>query len=489
MRAWAREHNAILTAAAACLCPILYLLFIDKYATNAFFGDDWTFIPVVHAALHGQLSLGELWGQYTESRYFISNAINVLFGYADGLDLRSLIFLSAALHIASYAGLLLLVRQYLDKRLTPVLVLVVGAIWFSLADAQDSLWASHLWGFLTVFFYIMMLVVLLVPKGRHRLWFVIGVVLAVVASLASIQGFLCWPLGMVCILWDAPSARRALIDGSVWLVAAIGTATIYFSGYTFTQTACVPSSACSLRFALHDPLGALRYFVVLVDNVIPDMGNNGTPVRSVVLFEIVGVALLAVAVVIVVQSWRYRKSRERRPLPLLLIAFALLTDAQIALGRSGLGTTSALSDRYILTNLVLLTGIVIYAWARVPPLHRPATNGRRVIWIALAGLAVFLTFQVAVGTRSGLMNGRAMSKYIQDDARLLDNLRQVPKADLKCEAYVAIWTQPAGGGGPSFGLNYSEALEDQLGEFRPSSAAYYRTLGRPPLFRKCRIGR
>ena len=145
---WMTRHNSALTVAAASVAPILYLLFVARYATNAFTSDDWTFIPIVHAALHGQLSLGQLWQQHTESRYFISNMINVLFGFADGLDLRSLIFLGAAIFIASFAGLLLLVRQYLDKRLTPVPVLVIGAIWFSLADVEDSLWASHLWGFL-----------------------------------------------------------------------------------------------------------------------------------------------------------------------------------------------------------------------------------------------------------------------------------------------------------------------------------------------------
>ncbi len=199
--------------------------------------------------------------------------------------------------------------------------------------------------------------------------------------------------------------------------------------------------------------------------------------------------LFAVALFIVVQSWRYRKSRERIPLPLLLIAFALLTDAQITLGRSGLGSTDAISNRYLLVNLILLTGIVIYTWASIPPLRTSATNGRRFTWIALAGLAVFLTLQVAVATGFGLTNGRAMSKYLREDAQLFDNLKQVPTADLACEEYVAFSTQPGGGGGPSFGLNHHDAVEDQLGEFRPSSAAYYRALGPPPLFPNCRIGK
>ena len=289
---------------------------------------------------------------------------------------------------------------------------------------------------------------------------------------------------MICILWDVRSVRRALVESSVWLVAAIGTSAVYFRGYNFTQNGCLPSSACSPRVALHHPVEALRYFVVLIGNVIPGGGVIiGTPVRNVVRFEIVGVALFAVALFIVVQSWRYRKSRERIPLPLLLIAFALLTDAQITLGRSGLGSTDAISNRYLLVNLILLTGIVIYALANVPPLRTSATNGRRFTWIALAGLAVFLTLQVAVATGFGLTNGRAMSSYVRDDAQLFVNGNRVPERDLACEVYVALLTQP--GVSYSFALRLRDAVEDQLGEFRPSSLRYFQALGPPPTFQVC----
>lgn len=135
------QRNSALTIAAACVAPILYLVFIYHYAPNSFTADDWSVVPLVHGALHGHLSLSQLWHQHLESRVFVGNVIEVIFGLVDRLDLRSVIFLSSALLIATYAGLLALVRRYFGKRLTPIPVLVVGVIWFSLADVSNAIWA------------------------------------------------------------------------------------------------------------------------------------------------------------------------------------------------------------------------------------------------------------------------------------------------------------------------------------------------------------
>ena len=485
---WMTRHNSALTIAAAGVAPILYLSFVARYATNALTSDDWTFIPIVHAALHGQLSLGQLWQQHTESRYFISNMINVLFGFVDGLDPRSLIFLSAVIFIASFAGLLLLVRQYLDKRLTPVPVLVIGAIWFSLADVQDSLWASHLWGFLTVFFFIMMLVVLFVPKGRRRLWFAIAVVFAVAASLASIQGFLCWPLGAICIVWNRPWTHRVRMEFVVWVGFMAMTIALYLPGYNFSAgNTCLNHAQCSLGSVASHPGTVLAFFVTLIGNLIPGNDPGISASRLNIRFELLGVILLGVACFILVRSWRDRGSRDRLPLPVLLIVFSLLTDAQIALGRSGLGTSDALSNRYLLVNLILLTGIAVYAWARIPQRRMPATDGLwrpNVTSLPLFALAIFLAVQVTVATGFGLTNGRALSKFQNEEAQILVNgVNHRLSNSRHCQLVSAFLWQI--GGPKEFLPTLHDAVEDQLGEFRPSSYRYYRALGPPSLPPAC----
>jgi hypothetical protein len=480
---WLSRHNTAFTIIAASVLPILYLLFVEHYATNSFTADDWYVVPIVHAALHGQLTLGQLWWQHDESRYFLWYMIDVLFGFVDRLDLRSVIFLSAAIFIASYAGLLLLVRQYLGKRLTPIPVLVISAICFSLADVQNILWASQVPVFLTVFFFTM-LVVLLVPNGRRRLWFALGVLFAVVASLASLQGFLCWPLGAICLLWNQPwGAHRVRIEIGLWLSFMVLTTALYLPGYNVDEgNVCLNHAQCTYGAILVHPGTALAFFFTLIGNVIPGTAIGFfTKAQDLIRFEVLGVVLFGVAFFILIRSWRERRPCERLPLPLLLIVFSLLVDAMTTAGRGGGGR--ALDYRYVLPNLILLTGIVIYGLARVPT-HRPVRVSRDwrhyLKYLALFALGILLVVQVTATTGFGLTNGRSTDTVSREEAQYFVNLNRshVVNNSPSCQIDLALLKEPD--------VTLREATMDQLGEFQPSSYRYYRKLGPwlPPACRK-----
>jgi hypothetical protein len=341
-----------------------------------------------------------------------------------------------------------------------------------------------------VFFFVVMLFALLVPDGRRTLWLVVAVLAAVAASLSTDQGFICWPVGAVCVLWVRPWARRALLEIVAWIGAALVAVVLYLPGYNFSENGCVPSSLCSPKIALRHPLAAVRYFVVLIGNVIPGRTSSTQYLfsgRSFARFEAVGVVLLVAAVLIVVQSWRYRSSRERLPLPLLLIGFALVFDATITLARTGESLAGAVeNNRYVMPNLILVTGIVIYAWARIPPLRIPPANGRAYLtWLALAALAVFLVVQVTAATGFGIRNGQVTRTTLNDDARFVLNENRVPKQYNLCEEYIVLLFQPGALEHRSFSLWFRDAEEEQLGEFRPSSYRYYRALGPPAVPRMC----
>jgi hypothetical protein len=483
----ATKYNTVLTFAAASVAPILYLVFIDRYATNSFYGDDWSVAPMIRSALSDRLSLIQLWAQYNESRLFVGNTIDVLFGFFDRYDLRSVMFLSAVLFIVSYAVLLALFRRYLGTRLTPIPVLVVGLTWFSLADVQNSLWAFQVSWYLTVLFFVMVLCALQVPDSRRGLWFAVAVVAAIAASLSTVQGFLCWPLGAICIAWAQPWTRRAFRETALWFGAMIVTVVLYFPGYDFSNNGCHPVSDCSPSIALHHPLTTLGFFFGLIGNVVPGgiyFGGVFHLVHNAARFEVVGVALFAAAVFILVQSWRHRTSTERFPLPLLLIGFALLFDVTVSLGRGLMGPFGAAnSNRYVMANLILLMGIVMYALAHIPHRLRAAKAPwqRRAAWMALCVLALFLTVQVTEATEFGLTNGRAVSESLTTEARLVVNEDRVPKKDLPCALVTELFfLQP--GWSPS---RIEDAREGQLGELDPSSYRYYRELGPPAQFPEC----
>jgi hypothetical protein len=469
---WAARYNTLLTIAAASIVPILYLVFIDHYAVNNLHDDDWSVVPLVHSALHGQLSLSQLWQQYYESRLVLGNLIEILFGFTNRLDERAIMFFGAAVFIASYLCLLALVRKYLPTRLTPIPVLVVGVIWFSLADVANALYAFQVTWYLTVFFFVAMLCALLLPQRRRPLWLAAAVLLAVAASLSTVQGFICWPLGAICILWPTWS-RRGRTEITIWLGATVATVALYLPGYRFNQgNTCFDSTLCTTSYELHHPLTALAFFFALMGNVIPGAITGPVPtVADPARFVVVGVVLFAVSIFILAQSWRHRASSERLPLPALLIAFGLLFDLTIAAGRSGAGIAEAVSfNRYVMANLILLTGIVIYALARVPTAsyHQAVTSSLRVYatYLALVLLALFVLVQVSEATGFGLTNGRSTHASRIAEARFFVNVAP------QCRESLPFLLVPE--------ATLRDAAEDHLGEFEPTSYLYYRELGESP---------
>ncbi len=490
-------NNTFFTIAAASVAPILYVLFVYRYATDSFFGDDWSTALLVHAALHGHLSLSLLWSQYNESRLVLGNIVDVVFGYLDRFDLRSVLLFTAVVFIASYAILLVLVRGYIGRRLTPIPVFIFGMVWFSLADVQNALWAFQASWFLTVFFFMVMLFALLIPTNSRGWWIGLAIVAAMAGSLSTVQGFILWPIGAICIFWNQsvrrqrdgnpPLTRSTRFEAALWIGAAILTIALYLPGYNSNEDGCIyASSGCSLTSGLHHPFETLRYFVVLIGNVVPGGFIIGHA-QSVLRFELVGVALFTTAAYILVQSWRYRVSREHRPLPLLLITFSLVFDLSISLSRSKIGPAGAIStNRYVMPNLILLAGIAIYAWARLPKCLQTATGHSWQInraRLALAALAIFIVAQVTLATGFGLANGRATTTALNTSARFFVNRERVPVRVRVCEEFWLVYAQP--GAFSSFAIRLEDAEEDQLGEFEPGAYSEYRQQGLPMLFPAC----
>jgi hypothetical protein len=475
---------------AACVAPALYLAFVSRYAVNSFNGDDWSVVLVVHPALHGHLTLTALWSQYNESRLFLGNVVDVLFGVADRLDLKSVVYFSAGVYIASFGILLCLVRRYLRRPLTPITVIVLGAIWFSFADVGNSLWAFQVSWYLTVFFLISMLFALLAPSQHPSLWFSIAALAAVGASLSTIQGFWCWPLGGICILWKQPWARRAHIAIAAWLGIAALAVALYLPGYDFGNNGCIPATNCSPGASLHHPLTAFGYFFALMGNVAPGGVPFYFPPRALTRFVVLGLALCATALFILVQSWRRRASDERLPLPLLLIGFSMAFDATITLARSAVGVEGAVnSDRYVMANLILLIGIAIYALKHIPPLRVPTGRGDLWMyarWASALALTVLLFAQVKDSTDFGLTNGRLNDEAMQASARFFVNLDRIPIQDRSCELAGVLFGQP--GSMPFFVQKLRGAVEDEFGQFNPNSYRSYREQGFGKLSPNCTKG-
>lgn len=454
--------------AAVALPPVLYLVFVVHYSVNGLLFDDWNLAPFLHASLNGHFSWGALWSQYAQPRIPITRAVFLAFASIGSFDVRGPIILSALLLVGGYGALLALAWRYLGQ-LRPVPVLALGVVWFSLATVQAALFAFEVGWYVVIGGAMAMLAALVVPTSRRRVWFVAAIVLAVISTLGFIQGFVAWPVGLVCLLWFHP--RRAEVV--VWLLAAAATTGIYLIGYNFHLNSCAPIFGCRPESALAHPWTVFRWLLDLLGNALPQqfMSKPGAPP---VHFDgaqpvVVGLLVLGAAAFVVVQSVR-RRSEERSPVPMLLVLFGFLFDASIALGRFGEGLPGTfISNRYGMGTVVLLTGVVLYGCGRLLD-----SNRGRVASVGLLALAAAVVIQVIVSTSVGITAAQDTDLFVQGGARVVVNVDRMPAASRDCALH--IFLIPAG--------EIPVARAVRMGEFGAPYQALRRQ-GPPRIPKKC----
>ena len=227
----------------------------------------------------------------------------------------------------------------------------------------------------------------------------------------------------------------------MWTGAAAVMVGLYLIGYNTHQTSCSPYLGCIPTSAVTHPWLAVKFFVSLIGNVIPYQFTTSQPgsyfgVRpsSAVRFEVVGAIVLVFAIYVIVQSVRERRTREQLPVPFLLVLFALLFDASVTWGRLGEGLNSPLmGNRYVLANLVLLSGITMYAWVHLPIWFRSEGLQRVIAWGAAGILTALVSLQVIVATTVGLTAGANIHNFNHQSARMAVNVDRTPEADRFCE--------------------------------------------------------
>ncbi len=242
---------------------------------------------------------------------------------------------------------------------------------------------------------------------------------AIVASYSSLQGLILWAMGLLVLTWRIRDRHQAIRVCGAWLVAGIITTAVYLDGFD-TQPGATGGG--SVSFAVHHPLGTIKYFLAVVGNVIP--GHVGLRPH-----ELLGLALTLVAIYVFIGCCRENPEVRGTPLPAALILFAVLFDLSIALGRVSFGIDQALSSRYTMANLLLLLGVAAYLIPRLAAVNfqdRRFLQHRR-LQIAIAGVAVlFFVAQVLASTKFGLENSVIHQRTMDTGARVVVNLSAIP---------------------------------------------------------------
>ena len=472
-------RNRLLPALAAALPAVLYFLYVARYAIDVPFEDDWNVIPLASNAFHHVVPFQDLWAQYGDTRLFVPNLLFAASGRFDHLDERTIMLFSAAIYVATFVMLLFAFRSYLRAPLTFFPVLALGVVWFSLADVQNALWSFQLGWYLVVFFFVAMTWFLVSRQRRPNLLFVLAIAAAVLASVTEIQGFAVWPVGLVSLIWATPWTRRTAAESAIWVWAALLTTTIYFTAFDTSQSADIcrtqggSAKECSATYGLLHPVQLARFVGALVGNIVPTL-----PGRWIGAHELLGGAIGIAAVFVVVQSIRERHL-ETNPLPVLLILFAAVFDLMVTFSRVGLGVAAAGANRYTMPNLVLLTGIVMYA-LRFARNARPGVRlrGDRLVRrhvVCAVALTAFLVVQGVAATRFGITYGRAQRAYAVNVGRVAVNLAAIPDTKRDCYFTTAVI-------GPLIGqLHHARRLlvRDRLSMFHGDSYRRYLADGPP----------
>ena len=257
-----------------------------------------------------------------------------------------------------------------------------------------------------VFFFVAMIYLLLVPKNQRNLAFFAGILAAVAASTAIFQGFVLWPVGLICLLWSRPWLKRTYVEcghmdccrGSdrwrlfdrIQLPQPVLRATGMHSEVRVRAPSNHPSihvDSCQIGSSPIPQNRARSYCQ-------PTSATESCSAHSFLLAAalVVGLSLLE------------RRTKRRLPLPILLITFGVLYDLTVAVGRATV-EPGALINRYVMPNLLVLLGIVVYALAHIPSWR--ATTGKGTLRYvvpraALATLAILLIIQSVIATRVGI---------------------------------------------------------------------------------------
>ncbi len=449
----------------ACVVPVVYFVFVWHYGLNQFADDDWSRVPLIDATLHGHLTFALLWGQYNENRMLVPNLLWAFFGVTTHADTKTIMVFDACLFIAGYAFLLMTCRHTFGRWLDPVPTVLVGLVWFSLADWQNAMWGFQMAWYLILFFLMAMLL-LLAREQITPMALIVCMVLAIAASFSSLQGLFLWPVGLLGLLWRLEGRSRRLSFAGPWIVVAAVTAGLYFHHYLFS----IPAAGAGIGYAFDNPNLVVVYLLAAVGNVFP------IDETSVALHALIGLPLCIGAAWVLVATWRERNRTPRpRPLPLpaALIVFAVLFDISIALGRVSLGMSGALASRYTMANLLLVLGIVLFALPRLPRwLDAPEPRAPRTL--AVAALATLLVLQIAAGTVGGLDGARSTLAMEKTAARIATNLTAVPVAARSQLVKEQVFPDY-----PALVALAHTAHHDQLAEFSPGPYRYYRKLGPP----------
>jgi hypothetical protein len=368
------------------LVPFLILAGnIARYHVDVPFWDQWNFVPLLGQSYEGGIGFRDLWAQHNEHRLLFPRLI--MFGLARASRYNVVWELVVILLLAA-TTFALLCRQLIKAARAsgfsglPWALPVFSLLVFTLGQAENWLWGWQIQIFLNVFAAVAGLSLLGRREFRWvQFWSAAG--LGILATYSFANGLIFWPLGFLALFLAPPmNKERKALALAAWTAVTAAVAVSYFYRFRYPS----PSGRPWVYF-LSRPGEYILY-------VLKFLG------RPIINYE--GYALaIGITGLLLFGSFSFLLFRKKGAaagafLPFFLfglysIGCGLLT----GIGRVGLGSTQAMSGRYVpFSALIWVSNFAfLYALAREV---RTGMRARPMKVFALAGIGI-LSFLLVFG--------------------------------------------------------------------------------------------
>ncbi len=330
--------SVLLPSTLIVLPAVIELVYIQRFAVNVPFWDEWLFVPLLRTfRQHGDW-LPLAWDALNEHRMLFPKLLFLALSQASNWNVVIEMYLSWLMAVGSLLGLGLLYIKTSSRslwRFVPVAWLI-----FSLGQYENILYGMQMAFYLYALAIIWAVYFLSVKSYRS---IILAAGCGIVASLSFSSGLLIWPVGLLCLAAIRAGKKQMLI----WGILGIIVIAIYFFGYVAPPH---PTGSTTLS-------QLLTTLAFLSANVGAPLGGGDLNWSL-----IAGIYLLILFVVFLINRLILRKrgaKTEEADFTLgSLVLLSLLSSGAITFGRAGYGLESALSSRY--TTLTSLGVIGIY---------------------------------------------------------------------------------------------------------------------------------
>lgn len=363
----------------------LILYFILKYGVDVPYNDQWNYAEFFVHYFDGTLTFEELFRLQNEYRQFFPNIIFLGLGLLTDWNVKYEMFVVFLLACLTSYNILRLSFFTLkgNKWMSWVLFFIANLFIFSPMQYENWLFGVQI-QYLLPMACISSCLLLALTKTNKYVALIVCILLSLISSYSTPNGFLCWLLTFPVLLIRSPqkSFFRKWPVVLIWLMGIALTLFFYFFDYKN------PPDYPSTYSIFEHPIDAIKYFFAL-------LGNPIRIVHSLQHITAVGGVVFFIFILILIYLFYHRKDKlliQNSIVWLMLATYSLVSAGLVTIGRLGFGLYQSLSSRYTSYTLYLIVaGIFLLALI----IRHYKINTRFVIYRNIF-LAIFIVYIISV---------------------------------------------------------------------------------------------